>query len=844
MSGTIKIRGARENNLKNLSLEIPKHKLVVVTGPSGSGKSTLAMDTLQRECQRQYMESMGMVSDTVSKPKVDAIEGLSPSISVGQHQTNRNPRSTIGTVTDIYTLMRIVYAKLGERPCPSCGEKVVSLIGDNTAPANAGEDEEESGRDKVCCGACGHVMDKLTMSHFSFNKPEGACAECAGLGHVSTLIMDAAFDNSKSLRDGAVKFWFEMWIDYNVGTLKAAAKYYGIPFDENQPLDDYDPATLDLLYYGVESEQFSGRFPDKKPPKTVGQGKYEGVITGIWRRFKEKGGESGEAAMFEQRVCESCQGAKLKRESLLVTVNGLAIHEASYSAFGETLSWLEKLRAGLSENEEQLVGGVIHDMSVRIRRIMEAGLGYMTLDRQIVTLSGGESQRLRLASIIGSGLTGVLYILDEPTAGLHPKDTGGLIQVLMQLRDLGNTVLVIEHDEEVMKAADHIIDIGPGAGIYGGNVVGQGTLEQLMDQPESVTGAYFRQELERQAEMPKRRAGIGHALKVHGATLRNLKGVTAAFPLGCLVSVTGVSGSGKSTLVFDLLAESGPEKLVPLGCERITGWEHAGSLITVDQSPLSRMQRSNIATYTDVYTHLRNWYAGFPEAKRRKLTAKHFSFNTPSGRCEECQGLGVVPIHMHFLPEIEVRCTACKGRRFQDDVLAVTHDGYSISDLLDMSIEESLSVIGDQTKVGDTLKLLCEVGLGYLKWGQSLSTLSGGEGQRIKLAKHLGKKTSQHAVYLLDEPTTGLHPGDVRRLMVLLNKLVDAGNTVIVVEHNLDVIWQSDYVIDIGPEGGEAGGMIMAEGTPEQVARNEASRTGRFFAREALGFQIIEEQLL
>lgn len=831
MSGMIKIRGARENNLKNVSLSIPKYKLVVVTGPSGSGKSTLAMDTLQRECQRQYMESMGMVSDTVGKPKVDAIEGLSPSISVGQHQTNRNPRSTIGTATDIYTLMRIIYAKLGERPCPACGETVASVIGADQPPANEWEDETQAGRETVSCGACGHALDKLTMSHFSFNKPEGACETCDGLGHVSSLNMEAAFDTGKSLRDGAVKFWFEMWIDYNVSTLKAAAKHYAIPFDEHQPLNEYDPATLDLLYYGVESEPFAARFQDKKPPKTVGQGKYEGVITGIWRRFKEKGGESGEAAMFDQRVCEGCSGAKLKKESLLVKVNGLAIHEASYGALGETLSWLEQLEGGLNESEEQLVGGIIHDMSVRIRRIIEAGLGYTTLDRQIITLSGGESQRLRLASIIGSGLTGVLYILDEPTAGLHPKDTGGLIQVMKQLRDLGNTVLVIEHDEEVMRAADHIIDIGPGAGAYGGQVVGQGTLGELMEQPKSITGAFFREELERTGAKPVRRSGLGQSITVAKASHRNLKNVTASFPLGCLVSVTGVSGSGKSTLVFDLLAESGPNKLPPLGCEGVSGWEHAGSLITVDQSPLSRMQRSNIATYTDVYTHLRNWYASVPEAKRLKLTAKHFSFNTAGGRCEECQGLGVVPVHMHFLPEIEVRCTACKGMRFKDEVLAVTHQGCSISDLLDMSIEESMAVIGDRPKLGDTLKLLCEVGLGYLKWGQSLNTLSGGEGQRIKLAKHLGKKTSRHAVYLLDEPTTGLHPGDVRRLLVLLNKLVDAGNTVIVVEHNLDVIWQSDYVIDIGPEGGEAGGMIMAQGTPEEVARVEASHTGQFLRR-------------
>jgi len=826
MNGTIQIRGARENNLKNISLDIPKHKLVVVTGPSGSGKSTLAMDTLQRECQRQYMESMGMVSDSVSKPKVDSIQGLSPSISVGQHLTNRNPRSTIGTVTDIYTLMRILYAKLGERPCPACGARVAPAVGEE--PAKLVSDEEDTGyNEKVACSSCGHQLDKLTMSHFSFNKPEGACEECSGLGHVATLNTDRVFDSEKSVRDGGVRFWSGMYIDYNVSILKAAASHYRLPFDENAPLASYDPAMLELLYYGAESEAFTSRMPDMKPPKSVTQGKFEGVVTGIWRRYNEKGGESGEAALFRQNSCGSCGGAKLKKESRQVTVNGKAIHEVSAQALGDSLDWLESVKAGLSEDEEQLVGPLVYDMSIRLKRIIDTGLTYMSLDRPIVTLSGGEAQRLRLASILGSGLTGVLYILDEPTAGLHARDTSGLIEVMKQLRDLGNTVLVIEHDEDVMRAADHIIDIGPGAGTQGGEVVGQGSLQQLIGQPESITGAIFR---DRNARAPrhKRRSGNGYHLTIHEAHLRNLKGFTAAFPLGCLISVTGVSGSGKSTLLFDLLAASGPDQPTPEGCGRITGWEEAGSLIMVDQSPLSRMQRSNIATYTDVYTHLRNWYASFPEAKAAGLTAKHFSFNTAGGRCEECQGLGVVPIHMHFLPEIEVRCPACRGRRFKDEVLAVTYEGYSISDLLDMSIEESVSLLGSQKKIKETLQLLTEVGLGYLQWGQSLSTLSGGEGQRIKLAKQLSKKTSQHTVYLLDEPSTGLHPGDVEQLKVLLNKLVDAGNTVIVVEHNLELISDSDWIIDIGPEGGEGGGELVAEGTPEQVAACSRSHTGRY----------------
>ncbi|MFD0586581.1 excinuclease ABC subunit UvrA [Paenibacillus sp. GCM10027627] len=826
MNGTIRIRGARENNLKNISLEIPKHKLVVVTGPSGSGKSTLALDTLQRECQRQYMESMGMVSDSVSKPKVDSIEGLSPSISVGQHQTNRNPRSTIGTATDIYTLMRILYSKLGERPCPSCGATVKPVIGGQPAAKLVSDDEDTAFNEKVSCASCGHTLVKLTMSHFSFNKPEGACDGCGGLGHVATLDTSAVFQMDKSARDGGIAFWSGMYIDYNVSILKAGANHYGLAFDENAPLQDYDPAMLDLLYYGAESEVFTARFPDTKPPKTVTSGKFEGVVTGIWRRYNEKGGESGEASLFKQSVCGSCGGAKLRKESRLVLVSGVAIQDASSRALGETLHWLESLRDSFNTDEEQLVGPIVYDMAVRLKRIIDAGLSYMSLDRQIVTLSGGEAQRLRLASILGSGLTGVLYILDEPTAGLHPRDTQGLIEVLKQLRDLGNTVMVIEHDEEVMHAADHIIDIGPGAGRFGGQVVGQGTLKQLIEQPESVTGATFR---EKAAEgKPARRKRNGAKLTVHHATLRNLKGITAEFPLGCLVSVSGVSGSGKSTLVFDLLASSGFDNDRPEGCERITGWEEAGPVIMVDQSPLSRMQRSNIATYTEVYTHLRNWYASFPSAKKAGLTAKHFSFNTPGGRCEECQGLGVVPVHMHFLPEIEVRCPACRGRRFKDEVLAVTYEGYSISDLLDMSIGESLPLLEGQKKISETLQLLFEVGLGYLNWGQSLSTLSGGEGQRIKLAKQLSKKTAQHTLYLLDEPSTGLHPGDVRQLKVLLNKLVDAGNTVIVVEHNLDIIADSDWVIDIGPEGGAGGGDIVAQGTPEKVALCEESHTGRF----------------
>jgi excinuclease ABC subunit A len=828
MEGIIKIRGARENNLQNISLEIPKFKLVVVTGPSGSGKSTLAMDTLQRECQRQYMESMGMVSDSVSKPKVDAIEGLSPSISVGQHVTNRNPRSTIGTVTDIFTLLRILFAKLGERDCPSCGDAVLPTAQSAAYHGPSDEQEEETAvHEKVWCGNCGYELDQLTMSHFSFNKPEGACETCSGLGHTVSLDPEAVFNPELSLRDGAVAIWYSGIAEYSINILKAAARHYDLSFDEHLPLKEYSELQRDLLYYGVESEQFSRHFPDAKAPKSVGQGKFEGVLTGIWRRYREKGSESGEAALFQEHVCPECQGTRLKASSRQVRVDGVSISEVNAWSIGDAMAWTEALLKKLSQDQLLIVEAILHDSLVRLRRIVDVGLGYMSLDRQVITMSGGEAQRLRLASILGSGLTGVLYILDEPTTGLHPRDTRGLIQVLKHLRDLGNTVLVIEHDEEVMRAADHIIDIGPGAGTMGGTVVGQGTLKELIDNPLSITGAYFRENAVLSGQVT-RRTGNGDSLTIHDAFLRNLKNVTVSFPLGCLISVTGVSGSGKSTLLFDLLAQAGSGTQAPAGCREITGWDSVGQLVTVDQSPVSRMQRSNIATYTDVYTHIRNWFASLPEARRGKLTAKHFSFNTPGGRCETCQGLGVVPLHMHFLPEIEVRCPDCRGKRFKQEVLDVTYNGYSISDILDITVKESLELLEEQPKIREITSLLCEVGLGYLKWGQSVRTLSGGEGQRIKLAKELNKKTRNHTLYLLDEPSTGLHPGDVRQLLVLLNRLVDAGNTVILVEHNLDLIWHSDWIVDIGPGGGAAGGAVVAEGTPEQIATVETSHTGRF----------------
>ncbi len=822
MKDYIEIRGARENNLKNVTLRIPKHKLVVLTGPSGSGKSTLAMDTLQRECQRQYMESMGMTSDAVAKPKVDSIVGLSPSISVGQHVTNRNPRSTVGTVTDIHTYLRVIYEKLGERGCPTCGTRFVP------GPDSAADGDPEGAAGTIRCPGCSAELERWTVRHYSYNTPEGACETCSGLGHTVMLDLDAVFDQDRSLLGGCVTFWYDVINKYNAAILQTAGNHYGFEFDPNLPLRDYGQAQRDLLYYGAESEEFMRHYPDAKPPKSVTAGKFEGVIPGIWRRYKDKGGESGEAALFREHVCESCNGAKLKAAIREVTVGGVSIAEIADWALEDAHSWLERLMGEMPADDQELIGSMLHDLTVRMKRIVDVGLGYLSLNRQSVTLSGGEAQRLRLASVIGSGLTGVLYILDEPTAGLHPRDTAGLIHVLKQLRDLGNTVLVIEHDIEMMRAADHVIDMGPGAGSFGGRVVGEGTLQELMSQPESVTGAYLLEEQSRRGIVRKRREGNGQRLHVRDAFERNLKHIDVSFPLGCLIAVTGVSGSGKSTLLFDLVAAGGTDEQKRNGCENITGYGAIDAIVKVDQSPIGRMSRSNVATYTDVYTAMRNLYAGLPEARAAGLTAKHFSFNTPGGRCEHCQGLGVVPMDMFFMPGMEVRCPVCRGQRFREEVLRIRYKGLSISELLDLTVQESLPLLAGNSKMDAQIGLLHEVGLGYLHWGQSIVTLSGGEGQRIRLAKELSGKSRQHMLYLLDEPSTGLHPRDTRQLLVLLNKLVDAGNTVIVVEHNLDIIRECDWIVDIGPEGGAGGGEVVAAGTPEVVANVAASHTGRF----------------
>ncbi|GIQ69033.1 excinuclease ABC subunit A [Xylanibacillus composti] len=826
----IEIRGARENNLQNVTLRIPKHQLVVLTGPSGSGKSTLALDTLQRECQRQYMESMGMAAESYAKPKVDAIIGLSPSISVGQHVTNRNPRSTVGTVTDIHPYLRIVYEKLGERACQHCGQRFVP---GPLLDAGMADDEELDAHTDVPalhCPHCAGTLRRYTRRHFSYNTPEGACEACGGLGHTLSLDLDAVFDQTRSLQDGGVRVWIGALIQYQTMVLNAAAEYYGLDFDPVVALKDYDEPVRDLLYYGVESDAFSRHFPDCKPPKTVNGGKFEGVVTGIWRRYKEKAGDSGEAALFHEQACEACRGARLKEEVRSITVQGVSFPEISSWSLQRASRWLGQLRDKLPDEHREQTDTLLHDMALRLERIVDVGLGYLTLNRQSVSLSGGEAQRLRLASVLGSGLTGVLYILDEPSSGLHPRDTQGLIRILKQLRDLGNTVLVIEHDIEMMRAADHVIDMGPGAGSGGGRVVGEGTLLELTEQADSVTGAYLRNIGARKAPWT-RRSGNGKRIVIRDAHARNLKHVHVSLPLGCLTAVTGVSGSGKSTLLFDLVGAGDKEAKARAGCGSIEGLDAVDGIVNIDQSPIGRMSRSNVATYTDVFTAMRNLYASLPEAKKNGLTAKHFSFNTAGGRCEHCQGLGTVPLDLFFLSGMEVRCPVCRGKRFKEDVLRVTYQGLSISDMLNLTVEESLGLFAGHSKIERSIRLLHEVGLGYLQWGQAITTLSGGEGQRLRLAKELNVKAKQHLLYLLDEPTTGLHPQDTAQLVRLLHRLVDAGHTVIVVEHNMELIRECDWIIDMGPEGGDAGGEVIAEGTPEQVALADGSHTATFLRK-------------
>jgi excinuclease ABC subunit A len=834
MNPNIIIRNARLHNLKNVTLEIPKNQLVVMTGLSGSGKSTLAFDILHKESLRQLFESLGIVTDGLAKPPVDSIVGLSPSISVDQHLTNHSPRSTVGTVTEVFTYLRVLFARLGYRPCPKCGKDVPPPTYES-ADENWQDESDESPDGTYPCPHCGASVPEMGMANFSFNKPAGACPTCTGLGVVRQPIVSRLVDESKSIPELPVDGWIEFHGTHYSQIMKNAGKYFGFEFDTSKPVKDFTPAQRDLFLYGTDSPQFRRHYPDVKPPATNAQGRFEGVVTNLQRRFNEHATNAAYLEklehLFTTQPCLDCEGTRLRPESRAVTVAGETIIKISYLPLNDLDAWIKSLPPHFTAEEMRIAQSILDDLFERVGRLLEVGVGYLSLERSSPTLSAGEAQRLRLAALLGSGLTGVLYILDEPTIGLHSRDTHRLLNVLRRLRDLGNTVLVVEHDLDLIKAADYLIDVGPGAGKHGGQIVAAGTPAEVAQTKGSLTGEFLAGITS--VPIPERRREPNHkALTINGARQFNLHNITVKIPLGLLVAVTGVSGSGKSSLIFDILDLAARQKLnganeIPGEHDSITGWKHIDKVITIDQAHIGRILRSNAATYSDTFTPIRETFAATPEAKQNKITARHFSFNVPGGRCERCEGAGTLTVKMHFLPDVEVRCPACRGHRFKKETLAVKYRGYDISQVLNMTVEEALALFADVPAAQSRLKVMSDVGLGYLQLGQPATTLSGGEAQRVKLAKELGRRSTGRTLYLLDEPTTGLHPADTVRLLEVLQRLVDAGNSVIVVEHNLDLVKAADWVIDLGPEGGMAGGQLLAQGTPEDVAKVEESYIGQ-----------------
>ena len=938
MSETIRIQGARANNLKNIDIELPRNKLLVFTGLSGSGKSSLAFDTIYAEGQRRYVESLSSYArqflGQMDKPDVDYIEGLSPAISIDQKTTSRNPRSTVGTVTEIHDYLRLLWARIGIPHCPNCGKEIrrqtidqivdqvmalpegtrmqilapvvrarkgehakvfedarrsgfvrvradgnlydlsetitldknkkhdieividrlvlkpdilrrltdsmetaLSMAGGIARVELVGQDRELSFSQNYACEDCGISIEELTPRLFSFNAPYGACPSCGGLGRLLRVDPELIMPNpSLSILDGGIMA--SGWSNARGDSIcrmyyEAIAKKYH--FDLHDPVGQLPKEAIDVLLYGTKGEPLELRYERGNGYGTLRQ-PFEGIVNNLERRYKETQSPAMRSELegcMGEYPCLECGGDRLKKEVLAVTVGGISIADFCRMPVTENLDFLAKLT--LTEKERVIADSVLKEINQRLQFLVSVGLGYLTLARGAATLSGGESQRIRLATQIGSALMGVLYVLDEPSIGLHQRDNEKLLRTLRELTDIGNTLIVVEHDEDTIRAADWVVDIGPGAGVHGGSVVCAGTPEDIMACKHSVTGQYLSGA--KKIEIPaKRRPGNGHFLSVRGAAANNLKNVNVDIPLGTLTCVTGVSGSGKSSLVTEVIektlgAKLNRRKVRPGKSDGIEGMEYLDKVIDIDQSPIGRTPRSNPATYTGLFGDIRELFASTQDAKLRGYKSGRFSFNVKGGRCEACSGDGLIKIEMNFLPDVYVPCEVCHGKRYHRETLEVRYKGKNISEVLDMTVEEALEFFKNQSAIRAKLQTLWDVGLGYIRLGQSSTTLSGGEAQRVKLATELSRRSTGSTFYILDEPTTGLHTADVARLLDILQRLAEAGNTVLVIEHNLDVIKCADYIIDLGPEGGDGGGQLVFSGTPEACAACEASYTGQFLRK-------------
>ncbi|QPO13623.1 MULTISPECIES: excinuclease ABC subunit UvrA [unclassified Thalassospira] len=933
----ISVRGAKEHNLQNIDVELPRDSLVVITGLSGSGKSSLAFDTIYAEGQRRYVESLSAYArqflELMQKPDVEYIDGLSPAISIEQKTTSKNPRSTVGTVTEIYDYMRLLWARVGIPYSPATGLPIVSqtvsqmvdrvmemeegtrlyllapivrgrkgeykkelrelrargfqrvkidgemydideapelnknlkhdisvvvdrlIVKDGistrladsfetaleltdgivlTEDAKTGETTVFSA--KFACPVSGFTIEEIEPRLFSFNNPFGACPACDGLGtQMEFDPMLVVPDESKTLENGAVAPWASTTSKYYLQTLKSVAKHFD--FKTNVPWEKLPKKAQDIILHGSGEEEVTVTYDDGSRSYKVSR-PFEGVIPNMSRRWRETDSQWARDELSKYQMvshCPTCTGKRLKPEALAVKVDGCDISQVTDLSIAKAADWFLALEDKLNAKETEIARRILREINDRLRFLRDVGLDYLSMSRTSGTLSGGESQRIRLASQIGSGLTGVLYVLDEPSIGLHQRDNDRLLETLKRLRDLGNTVLVVEHDEDAIRAADYVVDMGPGAGIHGGRIVAEGTPEQIQQNPDSLTGKYL-VGVEQIAVPKERRKGNGKAITIKGATANNLQGIDVDFPLGKFICVTGVSGGGKSSLVIETLYKALAKRMHnarhhPGAHDEITGVELIDKIIDIDQSPIGRTPRSNPVTYTGAFTPIREWFAQLPEAKTRGYKPGRFSFNVKGGRCEACQGDGVIKIEMHFLPDVYVECDQCKGHRYNRETLEISFKGKSISDVLDMTVEEGADFFKAVPSIRDKMETLKQVGLSYIHLGQQATTLSGGEAQRVKLAKELSKRATGRTIYILDEPTTGLHFHDIRKLLEVLHTLVDQGNTVVVIEHNLDVIKTADWIIDIGPEGGDGGGQLVGAGTPEDIMGNERSYTGRYLKR-------------